>query len=299
MIPKSTETKQQWKKIIHIPSLVLFHVVGQIILRTETGLINCFDTAYPVAVHVITGAVTIKIMTLNIVLSSGKIPHKVAPIHKSHLVAMEILQILACRGLVVTAALPSPIFIELRMLTGCIVTIHSWEQPRVILTIDELLLIRGSNITISTFLIFSTHILRVPTLCINRLSGSIVLAIEQRSVTILLTSKVGAHGNSVFRCILVERRIGVGSDYQEEESRIANYQHQKSKYGRVDYGLVLLFLGGIPKSPNNKCGKQKEEHNSTAVKRHMEHIHKEHIKCRVNIYYARNDTPKNECKQYN
>ena len=211
---------------------------------------------------------------------------------------MEVFEVLGCRGLMVAMALASPILIELRMVTGLVVAIHAREDTRVVLAVDKFLLIGSRDVAVAAFLILAAHILGVALLGIDGLAGGVVLTRKERRVAVLLASQVGTHGNSILGGVLVERSVRVGTDDQKEEGRIANHQHQKAQNSRVDDGLVLLFGGSVPQSPNHQGGNQQEEEDGAAVEWQMQRIDKEDIESRVDIDNARDDAPQYQRQQH-
>ena len=91
-LPKQAdESEQQRKHVEHVASGVVFQVVGEHILVAETGVVDKRNAADPVAVVDFA-------LTLQVVLTAGKIPEEVAPIHVIELVLEEVAYILReCR----------------------------------------------------------------------------------------------------------------------------------------------------------------------------------------------------------
>src|SRR5574344_1028700 len=74
-------------------SLILLQIVRQLTLVTQSCIIKQRNTCYPVSVFQLT-------VTLQVVLTSCKVPHKVTPIHEVTLVREEEAQVLGlCRNL--------------------------------------------------------------------------------------------------------------------------------------------------------------------------------------------------------
>ena len=68
---------------------VVLEVTGGVRLVSETEVVYGLDAALPVSYERISGR-----RTVDIVLTSGEVPHEVAPVHPVHLIIKEIRQIL-------------------------------------------------------------------------------------------------------------------------------------------------------------------------------------------------------------
>ena len=70
----------------------------------------------------------------------------------------------------------------------------------------------------------------------------IVGAVEQRPTTVLVAVDIGQHRKGFLGFVLVDRRIGVGTDNQHEERRVADEDEHEGENGGVDNDMSL-FLG--------------------------------------------------------
>ena len=68
-------------------SLVLFQIVGQQVLIAQTCIVNERNTCNPVAMLQLA-------ISLNIVLTTSKVPHEITPVHKVALIGEEESDIL-------------------------------------------------------------------------------------------------------------------------------------------------------------------------------------------------------------
>src|SRR5690554_2125566 len=87
---KTDQSQYKRKHIIGVSCFVVQHITRQIILRTQTDFIQKFNPCNPVTVSGI-------IITLNIVLSSGKIPQQITHIHITKLIIEHKLHIICKR----------------------------------------------------------------------------------------------------------------------------------------------------------------------------------------------------------
>ncbi len=86
---KSTrQSKQKWQQVVFVVGFVFCNGVGQASLRTQPCLVYKLDPTDPVTLGQLT-------MTLYIILSAGKVPHEIAQIHITDLVAKEKVHILS------------------------------------------------------------------------------------------------------------------------------------------------------------------------------------------------------------
>src|SRR5690554_3497210 len=76
---KTDQSQYKRDHIIRVSCFIVEHITRQVILRTQTDFIRKFNPCNPVTVSVI-------IITLNIVLSPGKIPHQITHIHITKLI---------------------------------------------------------------------------------------------------------------------------------------------------------------------------------------------------------------------
>src|SRR6056297_2366 len=109
-------------------------MIRYFVLITQPGIINHWQSAYPITMEHTA-------MSLDIILTPRKIPHKISPIHMPYLILKKECQIIAKRRPDSFFCLPSiildihflsiqvdPFFIFVYMLR--IAAIHSWEKSR-------------------------------------------------------------------------------------------------------------------------------------------------------------------------
>ena len=72
-------------------SLVVLQLVGQLTLVTQSHIVKERNTCNPVTMFQFT-------MSLNVILSSGEVPHEVTPIHEVTLIGKEEEDVLQLRG---------------------------------------------------------------------------------------------------------------------------------------------------------------------------------------------------------
>ena len=83
---ESDKTQQQRQTIEDVVTFVHLQVIRQLTLITETGVVEERDSRDPVAVLWFT-------IALDVVLTTGKVPHEVAPVHEVALIRQEELDI--------------------------------------------------------------------------------------------------------------------------------------------------------------------------------------------------------------
>ena len=292
MVDKAEDTENQGQHIVFVAGLVLFHVFGQVVLRTEACLVDKLHAAYPVAVQVVAGAIVVEVVALYVVLAAGKVPHKVAPVHPAQLVAVEELEVLPAGGFLPAVAFPGPVLVEFRVLAAVVVAPHAGEDAGMLFAVDIFLGMCGHNIAVLSALALSAYVFFISVLDVDWGSGGIELAGEERCRAVLLAAEVCAHRHGILRGVLVERGVGVGADHEDEECRIADHQHGESQNAGIDDGFALLPCE--PQSPHHQRGQQGEEEDGAAVERQAEGVDEEHIDGRVDIHYAGNDSPQDD-----
>ena len=138
---ESDKSQQQRQTVEHVVSLVVLQLLRQLALVAKHPVVDKRDARYPVAVL---GFST----TLHVVLSSGKVPHEVAPVHEVTLVREEESYVVPlCRhlhghllatavvGHVSTRNATQPALISLSVSRR----MHTWEQH--VLSVNELVLV--------------------------------------------------------------------------------------------------------------------------------------------------------------
>src|SRR5690606_15915858 len=76
----------EWKHVEFVVRLALLKAIGQLALIAKSIVVDHRNAADPVSISHITHA-------LHIILSSCEIPHEVSPIHQSHLVSKEPVEV--------------------------------------------------------------------------------------------------------------------------------------------------------------------------------------------------------------
>ena len=141
-LPEETQQAEyQRHSIEHVMSLVLTQLRWQLRLVAQAHIVEPLDTCYPVAMLQFT-------IALNIVLTTGEVPHKVAPVHKVHLIGQEEVEVLThCGHLYLLTSSSNisldntafhtahPIFISLLVT----VAVHAWEQHILTIFIFEVI----------------------------------------------------------------------------------------------------------------------------------------------------------------
>src|SRR5690606_17541156 len=118
MIKQSNKSKNQRQKIKCISCLVVFHTIGYLTLWTKKHAVYKINSAQPVSFQYAS-------MSLNIVLSSYKVPHKIPPEHKVHLIRKEIFKVVSkVRFLFSLYARP---FFICRNMIG-FAAVHTWKN---------------------------------------------------------------------------------------------------------------------------------------------------------------------------
>ena len=198
-------------------------------------------------------------VTLDVVLASGKIPHEVAPVHPSHLVTVEEGHILRKGGFPAHRRLACPILVVGGMLASLVGAVHSGEEARVRLVIGVFLGIGADLVVVTSQIVRRADIFGIVVLRRNRVAGRVVRTCQERRFAVLLTSQIGAHGHSVFRRILIERRIGVGTYHQNEERGIADHQQCEAQQCGVDH-LTVLALDDVVRGHTQQAQHKEEAH---------------------------------------
>ena len=191
-------------------SLVLLQFSRQHALVAQTGIIDKRETGNPVTMLQFS-------VTLDIVLTSGKVPHKVAPVHKVALIAQEETDVLQLTGhlyhhLFATAVVrhlsaihtTHPRFVSGSM-TGIV---HTWEQHILCILVFILgayykvrVLLIGSSLLLTLIyrLTLTHHRLAVVAILLQSYLRGVGWSIEQRTLTVLLTSQVITQRKDILR----------------------------------------------------------------------------------------------------
>ena len=219
-------------------ALVLLQLVGQQRLVAQSGIVDEWDAGQPVAVLQFAVA-------LHVVLSSGKVPQEVAPVHPVALIGKEEAQILPLCGNLHGAAAPvvrralvaldasQPALIRLHV--ARVAAVHAGEEH--ILCIDGLVLGADHEVAVGLvgtgFLAALVHrgalVHLHAAIVVNLILRVVALAPCQRAIAILVTAQIVAQGEDVFGRVLVHRRVGRRADADDGIRRVANHQHQHAQ----------------------------------------------------------------------
>ena len=258
---QSNDTEQQRQTVEHVVALIFLKFIGEQALVAQSCIIDEGDTRDPVAVLQFA-------IALDVVLTSGKVPHEVAPVHEVALIAEEeenVLQLRRCAhhdGLTATVvgflrAFHDPCRSSLHpTLVGGGVgsVVHAWEEHilgilvGVLVAHDEvgvllvrrglfLLLIDGSALLHARLAILSIHI--------EGHLRSVGLSVEQRTIAILVAAEIGPQREDILRRVLVHRGIGSRADHDDRIRGVADHEHQHAEQGRVLHASadeLYLFL---------------------------------------------------------
>ena len=253
---QSDKSQQQRQTVEHVVSLIFLQFLRQLALVAKHPVVDKRDTRYPVAVLRLS-------TTLQVILSTGKVPHEVAPVHEVALVREEETYVVPlCRhlhshllatavvGHVSTRNATQPTLVSLSVSRR----MHTWEQH--VLSVNELVLVRYYEVRVllcvrslllalpngSTFLT-----LRNAHVAVNVKSHlrGVCLTVKQRRIAILVTTQIRTEREHIFGRVLVHRRIGSRTNHDNGIARIANHQHKHAQQGSIletsrHYGHELL-----------------------------------------------------------
>ena len=278
---QADDTHDERQHVEHIVALVaLAQVVGQQALVTQARIVDKGVTRDPVAMGDFAH-------TLQVVLATGKVPHKVAPVHIVQLVVDKEAQVLhhgglhlhlLARGIAVGVELGRCLDLgalhtePLDILALMLIVVDAREQHILLGAVTESLLLaqflvavglvaRGlhlGGILHRAFLDGGLHRaiarLLIHDVAIER------AAIQQRRLTILLTAQILGQGIGVIGRVLVQGRVLRTAD---ENHRVAteadkNHQHAGNDVGKHAHRHALTELEQIDAQGNEKH--QGDEH---------------------------------------
>ena len=190
-------------------------------------------------------------ISLQVILTTGEVPHEVSPVHEVTLVSNEEPDIVYLRRHLYHHLLATTVVRHFRAVntvhpllvgTGMTTVVHTWEQHVlsvfvlvfrlhnkvfVLLVRRRLLLALINGVTLINN--GTAHIafdLQLYLRCIGR-------AIEQRTRTILFATHVFAQGKEVLRGVLVHWRVGCRTNDNHCIRRVTDNQHQHTKQRRI------------------------------------------------------------------
>ena len=214
-------------------------------------------------------------MRLEIVLTTSKVPHEIAPIHEIDLVTEEELEVLSKSWAIVCFGLSAifityffaldicPCFVSIHMV--CLARVHTWEEhfelvhvyigilvPRYYIAIFLALdLWCRSILGMSLFLNRYTHI----ALHLEFYRCVVCLSVEQRCISILLAVEVVLEREDIVGGVLVHWRVGIGADHDSSIATITNNHNRHHHSNGIEpTGWDNIFLH---KKDNKHCDNQK------------------------------------------
>ena len=210
-------------------SFIVRDIGRHVILRADKHLVDRLDTGNPVTVHHLA-------ISLNIVLTSGEVPHKVTPVHEVQLISEEITQIFGKRRfhhrhiLTTTVELHRfslklrPFLISSHM--GIDITVHTREKHIQLIHIFIIDIMTGNEIFIFFIRIFLDHTApysftflsdrcTVSSLVLTFYLRSKCLSVDQRCLTVLFACQIRTQCEDIARCILVHRSIRRCTDHRQ------------------------------------------------------------------------------------
>ena len=284
---QADDAKQKWQAVEDVTSLVLTKFGGQIALVAQTQVVEEWYASNPVTMLQFA-------MSLYIILTTGKIPHEVAPVHEVHLIGPEEVEVLHHGGYLYGLALTNivygnvlafdtshPFFVVTLVAFG----MHTREEH--VVGIDILLLVVDDFITVWFFLRFLFHTLVlwrtlykrrhiILSLYFHLHWRRIGLAIEQGAVAILVASQITSQSEDILGRVLIHGSVGLGTDNNYCIGRIANHNHQQTEQGSVHQSgrnPVDAILGIVQHEvQDNHC--QHSHHNTAdtvSVERDTQH----------------------------
>ena len=183
------QSQQQWQSVIGVPCRMVGHVVRKVILRPQSPLIDKIDSGEPVPLEQLS-------MPLYVVLPACEVPHEIPAVHVPYLVPEKEPQVLGKCGAYNQLRLPvngnphlpatdhAPPFILTNVPVAAVAP-HPGEQARKLRVVFGLY--PGGCLRIAAVLPYILH----PPLADIQLGGGIVLAVEERTGTVLFPGKVG------------------------------------------------------------------------------------------------------------
>ena len=263
-------------------TLVVSNVRRHILLRTYQNLVDKLDTGDPVTIQYLP-------MALDVVLTSGEVPHEITPIHEIELVCEEEAEILTESRLHDRSHLSTttvfdwytlhigPLFIS-RDVTR-ITTEHTWKQHVQFIHILIFRIVMGDIITILFVRILFDH----PTIGRCTLFGDsstssplilpfhlryVGLTIDQRSLSILFTRQIGTQRKDITGCILVHGGIGRSTNQRQCIRRVAHHNHHQTNQSGIQQLHIHLLLQ--EETSRQSCRQQDSDQIATANKRNTD-----------------------------
>ena len=221
--------------------LIVLEFIRQFALVAQASIVKPLDTTEPVAMFQLSVA-------LDVILTPHEVPHEIAPVHEVALIADKELQILPCgrnrdglAGMEDTGHLaPRDATHPSRIEAGMLGRIHTREEYVLLIFhlavvarhIVRILLIR---ITLFRAIVDGRAIgkfrsgITVGIHLAHLILRGISLAIEQRTVAILVTAQIASQGEDVLWRVLVHRRIRSRADDNNRIAGVADHEHKHTE----------------------------------------------------------------------
>ena len=257
-------------------------------------------------------------LSLHIVLTSAEVPHEVAPVHEVTLIGQEEAQVLPLRRhlhidpfttIVVrhhpAADTTHPLFIGLRFLRvphareQHVLCIHNSILRLCNIVFVSLLAIAGrcglSLVYGSALLEFHAHHIGTCDRFIDWLRR-VGLAIEQRTLAILVAGEIACECEDIVGRVLVHRRIGCRTNQDDCIAAIADDEHEQAEKGCVPKSFAATHC-----EPEARRNSQKQKYDiyvDACVVRAVQHIDEQQLTPTGNFHDARDDAIKHASQQH-
>ena len=258
---EAQQAEDERQAIEHVVPLVVFQHIGQGVLVAEPGIVDERDTRQPVAV--------LQLATpLQVILTTGKVPHEITPVHEVQLVGEEETEVLQLRRhlyrISLTVRIGAHDVVPLHAAKPCLVVsgvigiMHTGEEHVLGVLVFSAVAHRfiavglvGINLLMANNDRRALFTDGVSVVAVFQL-GSIGLSIEERLGAILLTVQVGAECEDVLGRVLIHGRIGCRPDHDDGIGRIAYHNHEHAKQRRIHearFHQIALSLTAIHQQP--------------------------------------------------
>ncbi len=200
---------------------IVFDTVWQFGLIPQSFIINKRYTADPVAISFIAEA-------LHIVLFAGKIPHEITPVHQSHLIGEEPVEIIRIAGGFIFAlfipAQVEPVCIKFCMVLVITAIPDTGEELFHITLVIIRLFSSGLNIFLITFYIghfpfFQGFVFYQVGIGV----GGKMRTINQWRFSVLFTAEIVNEVDGIVHIVHVNRRVGIGPDQCREIHEVTDH----------------------------------------------------------------------------
>ena len=265
------ESEQQGQAVEDVMSLVFAQIGGEFRLIAVECVVNEGNTGDPLTVFEFAVA-------LNVILTAGKVPHEVAPVHEIHLVGEEEAEVVPLRrhfageivGLTVILAVhfhrfgvnaAQPLLIETGMEAGE----HAGEEHFLRRGVDERAVHLDDVVLVGLVGIFLLVTLHAFLLVLTHSLRSIGLTVEEGLLPVLLAVQISAEREDVFGRVLIHRRVLCRTQHDECVGRIADHEHQHAEQRGVERALthhILAVFLPLQEEP------KRAEHNGTEQQGH-------------------------------